>query len=396
MPFYYWYGTDVLGRLCSGEQCARDEEHLRIKLKHKQIELLEWRSTFIKQSVPFQDKVHFFHHLARLLHAHVRMHEALLIVATITTNQFVKAIAYDCADSLTTGMRLSDCMRAYPQLADDLCVTLITAGEHSGDLSQALNDLVAYYHSREMFNREIRSLLLMPFFTFIFFIIILIGLLVFVIPRYAFFFNSLKGELPQSTRMILAFSAWLRSYASLYTVILLMSIAGCLTIYRHTAFIQRIMNWLVLTIPGIRSLIILITQARVLHIVSLLYRARVPILNIFPVISQSITNVYIKRDIDVLAQRIAAGYSLAQAWGMSTYFNAPEVEALLTVGQSTGDMQSMLHYAASWYQERVKQVMERMITIIQPVVLVLLGLLIAGLIIAVYMPLFSLSTLVTS
>ena len=242
------------------------------------------------------------------------------------------------------------------------------------------------------FKKKLKSTLLIPIITLILFIIIFFGLLILIIPRFEAFFNSIdKNALSKSTKLILKLSKLIRSKKVLYISTSLLTILIILKninieiikIYKHK---------ILLNIPIISNFLFLIYTARFLQKLDLLLTSGLHITKSIEVIIESTQNLTLRDEIKKILNKINSGHNLSFSISQSQIFNSEELFALIKVGESSGNLIFSINQASEIYQNKVYNNINKFIFLIQPLILIILGLLISGLIISIYVPLINLSS----
>lgn len=391
MPVYGWKGLDLDGRIAHGILFARSLADLESFLLKKNIGLITARPSLVARKITSSEKSIFFSHLGSLLTAHIPLYDALTIIAA-TTQSHLKPMITDCAALIAEGIPLSEALKMHG-LADELAYALICVGEKTGDLSGMIQDLVDHQKIMDGFKQKMREAVRSPLITAFFFLMVVIGIFVGVIPRFEVYFASYNAQLPLITRAILAMSSFLRSFFLLYTAI------GCgivaILIYPLVKRPQAKMvkDALCFTMPGLSSFCRAVYRARFYAMLSMLIKKRVPLVQALYVAEKGTQNSMIKKEIVSLRSMVESGKPLSAALHES-FFAYAEIDALIVIGESSASLSAVLTHAAELSRQRIYNSIDRWITFINPLLLLLLGALIAGLVFAIYMPLLSLSLIV--
>lgn len=396
MPYYSWEAIDLQGVIQRGKKFARSEKDLDAYLFRNEISLLKAQviSPLFLKKVSAKEKGEFVSNLAQLLQAKVQLHQALTIISNTINHAYLKLIVQDLAQSIYEGLSFSEALAIHNSVFDELAQAIITAGEKTGNLAHVL-DLYAQHNQIMLkFKQHTRSALAIPIITLIFFIAIMISIFIFVIPRFEVIFESFKEPLPYVTQIILNISRIMRSSVGLY--LLLAVIFGLCTI---RILIQKYVSRyfkdnLLFKIPLISNFLILVYRVRFLQIMGIMLTAGVHLVDGLQVAHNTSANCVVQEDIKAILSHIESGKSVSHAIHKSRLFASFEFESLIAIGESSGQLGTMFIKSGELYQKRLYAIIDRLIIYAQPLLLIILGLLIACLIFAIYMPIFTLSSIV--
>jgi type II secretory pathway component PulF len=239
-----------------------------------------------------------------------------------------------------------------------------------------------------------RAAALAPLVTIGFFCAIGLGIFLWVVPRFESFFISIKEPLPSMTRAVLATSRFLRSSYIWYGVGIVLLMVIFLVRFGSSTTGKRLKQKIMLSVPGIFQFSKTLYTMRLLQVLSLLMQAGVPVLQSLIIAQHSLKKSIVDEYLQELIDRTSEGYSLSVAVHENYFFANDELEAFIQVGESSGDMGSMLKRVSDMYQSRVVGFLNRVTVFIQPLLLIVTGLLVAMLIFAIYAPIFTLSNMV--
>lgn len=398
MPYYKWSGIDITGSIHKGRLFARSKEELDALLFKQEIALLNCspvRQIWLQKKVSLDLKIQFFKTLAEMLGSGVLVPEALIIVCAQTPHAFFQEIIASIAQDVQEGSSLSQALAKYPHIFDTMMVNMTSVGEESGRLAACLTLLSDYMQMMEDFKKRLWTSMLVPICTFIFFCIVAVIIFIFVIPHFTQMFDSAKQQLPTSTKIIISMSNFLRSHVALYffgAVIAGLFIAWRLT---KTAAGKLYIDAFMLKLPWIGNIIQEANLGYYLHAIAMLLHGGIQLRPALSIAKQTVNNTVIRKQLDIIEHEVDAGSSLSQAmiYEPDQMFNA-EIIAAVRAGEETGRLFSVLSRSAQLYQEKVKRSISFITLLINPLLMLILGLLIAFLIFAIYMPIFNLSQVI--
>ncbi|CDK30568.1 type II secretion system F family protein [Candidatus Babela massiliensis] len=396
MPYFFWSGINLNGESISGKLFARSIQDLDRYLFNQEIALLnakEYKIHFILAfSLSNIDENKFIEHISILLNAGIHLHKALEIVSKTIKNKYYKIIINDIKRYVYEGEKLSYALEVHKNHFNILTRSIIYSGEISSNLNLAFNQLVKHNKIMNEFKKKLKSTLLIPIITLILFIIIFFGLLILIIPRFEAFFNSIdKNALSKSTKLILKLSKLIRSKKVLYISTGLLTILIILKNI-NIEMIKIYKYKILLNIPVISNFLFLIYTARFLQKLDLLLTSGLHITKSIEVIIESTQNLTLRDEIKKILNKMNSGHNLSLSISQSQIFNSEELFALIKVGESSGNLIFSINQASEIYQNKVYNNINKFIFLVQPLILIILGLLISGLIISIYVPLINLSS----
>ncbi len=391
MPVYTWKGLDAQGMMHEGTACAPTEDTLRERLLEKGIGLFQARAALRASRISIAEQHQFLNHLATLILSHIPLHAALIIIAATLKKRPFKAIIEDVALLISQGMALSDALAAH-HLSDELTSTVIRMSEKTGALGPALQALAEHRASMGALKEKVRSALVGPAITFFFFLIIMLAIFILVMPQFEHYFLSYNAPLPAITAAMLAISRALRSPHALWVLAgIILALIGLVQLVR-TSSGRRMRDELVFKIPGYAFWMRKVYRVRLLKTLGMLLEQGVPLAQAFEVCIETTQQAVVGRHLLSIKESVEEGVPLSVAWRASI-FSCPETEAFITMGESSGRLGMMLDRAGSGELTSIYTSLQRGAALLQPVLLFFLGILVACLLIAVYMPLLTLSEL---
>ena len=336
-----------------------------------------------------RDFVVFNQELATLLKAGMPLVQSLDILRRRVGNPLFKSVLDDVYERVRAGSSLSEAFEAHGALFPGVYTASLLAGEKSGSLEQVIRRYVAYVKVIATVKRRTISALVYPVILLALSLVV-VGIIVLrVVPEFGEFYAQFGQELPLSTRMIVAVSAFARSYFLLIALALVVAGVAFRQWLRRPGQRERFDRMLI-GVPALGGIAQKFATSQASRTLATLLSGGIPLVNAIDVSARSIRNQYMARELVTAAQHVREGRALATAMSDSGAF--PDVAIkMVEVGESTGALQEMLNSLADFYDEEIETNLGRFVTLVEPIMLILMGLVIAGLLLSLYMPLFNLS-----
>jgi type IV pilus assembly protein PilC len=315
--------------------------------------------------------------------------QSLEILRRRVTNPVFKSVLNDVHDRVRAGSSLSESFEAHGSMFPGVYTASLLAGEKSGNLEQVIRRYVAYVKVVENVRRKTISALIYPAVLLVLSLIV-VGILVLrVVPQFGGYYEQFGKELPLSTRVIVAIS----TYATTYFGVALVAVAGIAVVvwlWLKRPGQREIVDRWILGLPMLGGVARKFATSQAARTLATLLGGGIPLVNAIDVAARSIKNRYMARELHRASQQVREGRALAAAMTDSGAF--PDVSLkMVEVGEQTGALQEMLNSLADFYDEEIETNLDRFVTLVEPILLIIMGIVIAGLLLALYMPLFNLS-----
>jgi len=389
------------GEIIEGTYAADSEARLRHEFETQGLHVLSLRQRSAlagialvpkRRKISHQQFLVFNQAFATLLKAGMPLVQSIDLLRRQIVHTVFRGVLDDVYEKVRGGVALSDAFGDHGDLFPRVYTASLLAGERSGNLDAILRRYVVYEKVIDTVRRRTISALIYP----VILIVLAIGLVAIivlrVVPAFSDFYASFDAELPLSTRVILGVSNFAQQQYLLGAAIAVMASAA------FTAWIRRPgqrarFDHAVLAIPFIGDTARKFVTAQMARTLATLLGGGIPLVNSLEVTARSVSNYHMAKQLDVVTQRVREGEGLAAS--LTTLNVVPDVALkMIEVGESTGALQDMLSSLADFYDEEVETSVARFVTVIEPALLVLMGLVIAVLVLALYMPLFQLSSVV--
>ena len=390
------------GEIVEGNYAAESEARLRHDFENQGLHVLSLRRRSLltglsgllqRRRIPRHEFLIFNQEFATLLKAGMPLLQSIDLLRQQITNPVFKGVLTDVHEKVRSGTALSDAFADHGELFPRVYTASLLAGERSGNLDAVLRRYVAYEKVVDAVKRKTISALVYPVIL-IALAVFLVGIIVLrVIPAFADFYASFDAELPLSTRVILGVSNFAQREAGLLVAIVAAAGAAFAAWIRQPGQRARF-DHVVLTIPWIGQTVRKFTTAQMARTLSTLLGGGIPLVNSLEVTARSVSNRHVANELETVARRVREGQGFASS--LAQRAAVPDVALkMIEVGESTGSLQEMLNSLADFYDEEVETAVSRFVTLIEPALLVIMGVVIAGIVLALYMPLFQLTSVVS-
>ena len=347
-----------------------------------------------RHKVPSREFLVYNQELATLLKAGMPLVQSLDILRQRITNPTFKPVLDDVYERVRSGSALSEAFEAHAGLFPGVYTASLLAGEKSGNLEQVLRRYVSYVKVVSGVRRKTISALVYPAILVLLSIIVVTVIVVKVVPEFGNFYNQFGKELPLSTRFIVGLSTFVTTYVLLILGGIAAFVAAVLWWVRQPGQRRRL-HRLILKLPMLGSIAQKFSTSQGARTLATLLGGGIPLVNALEVTARSMGNLHMAAELTTAAQQVREGRSLASTLQDSGAF--PDVAIkMVEVGESTGALQEMLNSLADFYDEEIDTNLGRFVTVIEPALLVIMGVVIAGLLLSLYLPLFNLSSALSS
>ncbi len=398
MPVYIWKGKNTLGNTIKGELEAVNEaavlaqmKRLRIqnpKIKEKPKDMFA-NVSFLQPKVTGKDIVVFTRQMSTMIDAGLPLVQSLQILSKQQDNATFKRALGEIVTDVETGMTLADAMRKHPHCFDPLFANMIEAGEVGGILDTILGRLAEFKEKSMALQKRIKGAMTYPVICLGIAILILAVILIFVIPVFQEMFASMGGALPAPTQLVVDMSDFAKANF-LYMIFAGFLVSFIFKKYYATEKGKLQIDGILLHAPVAGVLIRKVAVAKFTRTLSTMLESGVPILDALQVVAKTAGNKVIERAVFHVADSIAEGRPIAEPLEESGVFPNMVVQ-MINVGESVGALDAMLSKIADFYDEEVDQAVENLTAMIEPFMMLFLGGTIGGLVVAMYLPIFTMA-----
>ncbi|HXV14694.1 MAG TPA: type II secretion system F family protein [Candidatus Krumholzibacteria bacterium] len=399
---FVWKGRSPNGELLSGEYQAETKEDLVSHLRKRKIIITSMREKAkgnLNIKLPGQDRVSvkdigvFTRQFATMINAGLPMVQCLDILAQQTEKEFFRTSIAKIMSDVEGGSTLAESMGRHPKVFSTLYVNMVEAGEAGGILDVILVRLATFLEKLDQLQRKVKSALTYPSVVAFVAIMATCFMLIFIIPTFAKMFTDFGGQLPTPTRIVMGLSDFLRGYWWLIIAIIT-GVVIAIQRYYKTESGRLVIDKLLLRIPVLGTVIRKGAVARFTRTLGTLISSGVPILSGLEITARTAGNRVVENAVIATRESISQGNTIAEPLRASGVF-PPMVTQMIAVGEQTGALDEMLEKIATFYDSEVDTAVDALTAIIEPVMIVVMGTVVGGMLVAMYLPMFKLVAVVS-
>jgi type IV pilus assembly protein PilC len=399
MAIFQWSGRTPRGVIESGEITAVTKEDVIATLRKKNIvptiisEKVKKKPLLGVGRIKDKDIVVFTRQFATMINAGLPLVQALEILSTQVENKTLSGVIGQVKADVESGLTYADALKKHPRVFSELYVNMVSAGEAGGVLDTILNRLAAYIEKAMKLKRKVRGAMVYPAVVTTVAVLVIVVIMVFVVPTFAKMFVQLGGILPLPTRIIIAISNFLGGLGGLIVLGAIIAGAVFITQFRRTEKGKMITDAILLKLPIFGSLLNKVAVAKFTRTLGTLVSSGVPILDGLDITAKTSGNKIVEYTIVDIRKEVMGGKTLADPIKKAKVF-PPMVTHMIAVGESTGALDAMLGKIADFYDEEVDAAVSNLTAMLEPMLMVFLGGAVGFIVIAMYLPIFKLITLI--
>lgn len=397
---FTWEGVNPKGEKVRGELSAINITEARNILRKQSIKPGRIRkksgSLFARagrKKIKPVDIAFFIRQMATMIKAGIPLVQSFEIVSGSASNVTMRDMILKVRDEVSTGTDFATALRAYPKYFDTLTCNLIEAGENAGTLDKMLDKIAIYKEKVEAVKTKVKKAMLYPAITMVVAIVVTAILLIKVVPTFEELFSSFGADLPAPTQVVVSISEFVQAYYLVTLVALI--VAGFLFMYQYQrsyALQDKVDLWL-LSVPVIGSIMHNSAVARFCRVMSTTFAAGVPLVDALNSGAGAVGNAKYRDAVMQIKNEVSTGQQMNFAMRNTQVF--PNMVIQMTgIGEESGDLDSMLERCAEYYEDEVDNAVDNMTSMIEPAIMVFLGVVIGGLIIAMYLPIFKMGDVI--
>ena len=394
---FLWEGRDRKGNRVKGRGLAKDEAELRTDLRRQGIAVRKVRKErrFLKSGgkVKAEDIALFSRQLSTMLTAGIPMVQAFEIIGVGHDKPAMQKLVLSIKNDIETGNALNVALAKHPLHFNDLYVNLVEAGEHAGALETVLDKIATYQEKTEALKKKIKKALFYPAAVLAVAIIVTVILLLFVIPQFESLFQGFGADLPAFTKMVIGMSRWMQAHG---WILLIFAVAGGIAFayfYKRSRAMRQWIDKLSLGIPVIGPILRKAAIARFARTLATMFGAGVPLVEAMKSVAGATGNIIYQDAVLRMRDEISTGMRMQRAMENTGLFPNMVVQ-MIAVGEESGSLDEMASKVADFYEADVDAAVDGLSSLLEPLIMVILGTLVGGLVIAMYLPIFKLGAVI--
>jgi len=396
MPTYVWKGKNRYGDTVGGERVAASKEEVGRLLQKDQISVISVSPAKHGLNIPFlkrekvrlKDLAVYSRQLSVLIDAELPLIQSLGILEEQQKNTYFRNVIKTVKEDVEAGSTLNQAKRKHPKAFDDLYCNLIASGEQSGSLDIMLRRLSEFIEKVVRLRAKVKQAMIYPVAIVTFAIVVAIFLLWKVIPVFASIFRDLGAELPWLTAVVVRLSEFVEKNI-IFVIIGLVALVLAFRYYRNTKQGRWTTDRLILKMPLIGKLLYKVAMTRVTRTLATLISGGVPMLEALKITSTTAGNVIIEQEIIEARKLVSEGKTMSESFKQAGKFPTMMLQ-MINVGEATGTLDEMLSKLANFYDEEVDNSVSALLSVLEPILLIFVGAMVGGLVISMYLPIFSL------
>jgi type IV pilus assembly protein PilC len=396
IPFS-WEGTDRAGKKVKGKVVANNEAAVRTELRRQGVVATRVR----KQNTLFQNKgkvtpadiAIFSRQLATMMTAGIPLVQSFDIVGAGHENPAMQKLILAIKSEVEGGSSLAKALSRHPLHFDDLFVNLVTAGEQAGALETLLDKIATYKEKTEAIKKKVKKALFYPAAVVVVAFIVTAILMIFVIPEFESLFQGFGADLPAFTRMVIDISKFIRSEGWLIVIAIGGCVSGFIYFKKRSRAMRHFLDRAVLRIPIIGPILNKSAIARYARTLATTFAAGVPLVEALDSVAGATGNIVYENAVLQMRDEVATGQRLQRAMENTELF-PNMVNQMVAVGEESGSLDDMASKVADFYEEEVDNAVDSMSSLLEPLIMAILGVLVGGLVIAMYLPIFKMGAVV--
>ena len=394
---FNWVGTDKKGNKLRGRSLASSEQALRADLRRQGVVPVK----VSKQSKLFQgggkvkpeDIAIFSRQLATMLAAGIPLVQAFEIVGNGHDKPAMQKLILDIKVDIEGGTSLHEALKKHPLYFDDLYTNLVEAGEQAGALETLLDKIATYKEKTEALKKKIKKALFYPAAVMVVAVVVTLILLIFVIPQFESLFKGFGADLPAFTQMVINMSRFVQDQGWLLAIITGIGIWAFFYFHKRSRAMREWIDRMALKAPVVGPILVKAAIARYARTLSTMFSAGVPLVEALESVAGATGNIVYQNAVLRMRDEVATGQRLQRAMENTGLFPNMVIQ-MIAVGEESGSLDAMSAKVATFYEQDVDNAVDSMSSLLEPLIMAILGVLVGGLVIAMYLPIFKLGAVV--
>jgi type IV pilus assembly protein PilC len=395
---FLWEGTDRRGKKIKGKSLAANEAAVRADLRRQGVVPSRIRkqskSLFSGRSkITAGDIAIFSRQLATMLSAGIPLVQAFEIVGNGHENEAMQKLILGIKADVEGGSALAEALAKQPLYFDDLFVNLVEAGEQAGALETLLDKIATYKEKTEAIKKKIKKALTYPAAVLVVAFVVTTILLIFVIPAFEDLFSGFGADLPAFTQIVIDLSVFVRQQGWILAMLLFAAVSAFIYFKKRSRAMRHFLDRMILKVPAIGPIIQKSAIARYARTLSTMFSAGVPLVEALESVAGATGNIVYEVAVLQMKDEVATGQRLQQAMENTDLFPNMVIQ-MIAVGEESGSLDDMSAKVADFYEEDVDNAVDNLSSLLEPMIMAILGVLVGGLVVAMYLPIFKMGAVI--
>lgn len=396
VPFL-WEGTDRKGNKIKGKSMAPDEAQVRAELRRQGVvpSRIKKQSRGLKRgsAITTADIAIFSRQLATMLSAGIPLVQAHEIVGHGHENPAMQKLILAVKADVEGGSALAEALSKHPLYFDDLFVNLVSAGEQAGALETLLDKIATYKEKTEAIKKKIKKAVTYPAAVLVVALVVTVILLIFVIPAFEDLFKGFGADLPAFTRMVIDLSVFVRTQGWILAILFGAAVASFFYFKKRSRPMRHFLDRMALKMPIVGPILVKAAIARYARTLSTMFSAGVPLVEALESVAGATGNIVYEIGVLRMKDEVATGQRLQQAMENTDLFPNMVIQ-MIAVGEESGSLDEMSSKVADFYEEDVDNAVDNLSSLLEPLIMAILGVLVGGLVVAMYLPIFKMGSVI--
>ncbi|AWN74294.1 type II secretion system F family protein [Legionella anisa] len=394
---FHYTGVNKAAQKINGDIEARSLALAKVELRRQGIivnKIAKKRAPVFSlknKKVKSGDITVFSRQLATMIESGIPLVQSFDIVAKGQSNKRLKELIENIKNDVETGLTLSEALKKHPAHFNELFCNLVDAGEKSGSLDIMLDKIATYKEKIETIKKKIKKALTYPMAVLVVAFIVTTGLLMFVVPQFEALFKGFGAELPAMTQAVVSMSKFFQSYWYLIFGVLIGGIYAFIYALKHSPQFAQTVDRTLLKLPVIGPIIEKAAIARFARTLSITFAAGLPLVEALKSVAGATGNIIFAQSTDTIREEVSTGQQMNKAMENTQLFPNMVIQ-MVAIGEESGALEKMLSKVADFYEEDVDNAVDSLSSLLEPIIMSILGILVGGLVVAMYLPIFKLGT----
>lgn len=395
---YYWTGTDIHKKTLSGQISGENSHLVKAILRSQGINPKKLSRTNLlnnlrkKQKISHKDRIHYYQQISQLLSSGIPLQKCMTLLASTEKNHLIKRISQEISEKITQGNSLTQACEPYKDLFPTYIQSMIQIGETTGLLDKVLEKTAEEQEKQYHLKMKMQKSLLYPCAIILIAFMVLLILLVFIVPQFKTLFEQFNAPLPIATQVLISISSGFSTYFPIIFIAIVLAIFVLKTRYHRSKKIQKKLQKILRKIPIIGAIWEKIWIARCLQTLSTSLQAGIPITQSLELTEQTIAHIGYRDDLKTMSEKIQEGFTFEQCLENTQF---PDLmKQMLIIGEHSGNLEIMLSQLQMHLNKQIDHSLETLTTLIEPFMMIMLGIILGSMIFALYLPIFNLGTII--